>query len=82
MNLDIDVRSMLGDLRVPTVVLHASGDRVIRSGNGRALAQAIPGARLVEEPGNDHTFLFARREVLIAEVERLLAGVSRSREVT
>ena len=64
MNLDIDVRSMLGDIRVPTVVLHAAGDRVVRAGNGRALAQAIPGARLVEEPGDDHAFLFARRKVL------------------
>ena len=76
MNLDIDVRSMLGGVRVPTVVLHAAGDRVVRVGNGRALAQAIPGARLVEEPGDDHSFLFARRKVLIGELERLLDGVA------
>jgi pimeloyl-ACP methyl ester carboxylesterase len=74
MNLDIDVRSLLGDVRVPTIVLHAAGDRVVRAGNGRALAQAIPGARLVEAPGDDHAFLFARRKVLISELERLLDG--------
>jgi pimeloyl-ACP methyl ester carboxylesterase/DNA-binding winged helix-turn-helix (wHTH) protein len=82
MNLDIDVRSMLGDVRVPTVVLHAAGDRVVRIGNGRALAQAIPGARLVEEPGDDHSFLFARRKVLISELERLLDGVAPPRALT
>jgi pimeloyl-ACP methyl ester carboxylesterase len=82
MNLDIDVRSMLGEVRVPTVVLHAAGDRVVRAGNGRALAQAIPGAHLVEEPGDDHSFLFARREVLIGELERLLDGVAPARALT
>jgi len=82
MNLDIDVRSMLGDIRVPTVVLHAAGDRVVQAGNGSAMAQAIPGARLVEEPGDDHAFLFAARKVLIGEVERLLDGASPSRALT
>jgi pimeloyl-ACP methyl ester carboxylesterase len=64
------------------VVLHATGDRVVGPGNGRALAQAIPGARLVEEPGDDHAFLFARRKVLIGELERLLDGVAPLRALT
>jgi pimeloyl-ACP methyl ester carboxylesterase len=63
-------------------VLHAAGDRVVRAGNGRALAQAIPGARLVEEPGDDHSFLFARRKVLISELGRLLDGVAPPRTLT
>jgi len=82
MNLDIDVRSMLGDVRVPTVVLHAAGDRVVSAGNGRALAKAIRGARLVEEPGDDHSFLFARRKVLTGELERLLDQVTPPRALT
>jgi len=73
---------MLGEVRVPTVVLHAAGDRVIRAGNGRALAQAIPGARHVEEPGDDHAFLFDSRKVLIGELERLLGGFALPRAVT
>jgi hypothetical protein len=82
MNLAIDVRSMLGDVRVPTVVLHAAGDRVVRAGSGRALAQAIPGAHLVEKPGEDHAILFARGKVLIRELERLLDGVAPARALT
>jgi pimeloyl-ACP methyl ester carboxylesterase/DNA-binding winged helix-turn-helix (wHTH) protein len=64
MNLDIDVRALVPRVRAPAVVLHATGDRVVRVGNGRALAAAIPGASLVELPGDDHPFLFAGRPSL------------------
>jgi pimeloyl-ACP methyl ester carboxylesterase/DNA-binding winged helix-turn-helix (wHTH) protein len=64
MNLDIDVRPLLPRVQAPAVVLHATGDRVVRVGNGRALAAAIPGASLVEMPGDDHAFLFGGRPSL------------------
>jgi pimeloyl-ACP methyl ester carboxylesterase len=72
MNLGIDVRPLLSRVQVPAVVLHATGDRVVRVGNGRALAAAIPGARLVEVPGEDHTFLFGGRPRLERELAALL----------
>lgn len=78
MNLDIDVRPLLPRVRAPAVVLHAAGDRVVRVGNGRALAAAVPGARLVEVPGDDHAFLFGGRprleRELTALVEQTVAG--------
>jgi pimeloyl-ACP methyl ester carboxylesterase/DNA-binding winged helix-turn-helix (wHTH) protein len=72
MNLGLDVRPLLPRVRTPTVVLHATGDRVVRVGNGRALAAAIPGARLVELPGDDHAFLFGGRPTLERELAALL----------
>jgi pimeloyl-ACP methyl ester carboxylesterase len=72
MNLGIDVRPLLPRVRTPSVVLHATGDRVVRVGNGRALAAAIPGARLVELPGEDHAFLFGGRPTLERELVALL----------
>lgn len=72
MNLALDVRPLLAGVRSPTVVLHAVDDRIVRVGNGRALATAIPGARLVEAPGDDHAFLFGGRERLLRELGRLL----------
>ncbi|WP_232287292.1 alpha/beta fold hydrolase [Anaeromyxobacter dehalogenans] len=72
MNLGIDVRPLLPRVRTPAVVLHATGDRVVRAGNGRALAAAIPGARLVELPGDDHAFLFGGRPTLERELAALL----------
>jgi pimeloyl-ACP methyl ester carboxylesterase len=73
MNLSIDVRALLPAVRVPAIVLHASGDRVVRAENGRGLAAAIPGARLVETPGDDHAFLFDGRPTLVRELAALAA---------
>jgi pimeloyl-ACP methyl ester carboxylesterase/DNA-binding winged helix-turn-helix (wHTH) protein len=77
MNLDIDVRARLPEVGVPTVVLHAEGDRVVAVGNGRALAAAIPGARLVEVPGDDHAFLFGERGRLARELCALVDRTAR-----
>jgi pimeloyl-ACP methyl ester carboxylesterase len=41
-------------LRVPTVVIHGREDRLVKRSGGRAVARAIPGARLVEVPGMGH----------------------------
>lgn len=56
MNTEIDVRHILPAIRVPTLVIHRTGDVRVRSSAGRALAEAIPGATHVELPGNDHLF--------------------------
>jgi pimeloyl-ACP methyl ester carboxylesterase/DNA-binding winged helix-turn-helix (wHTH) protein len=58
MNRQIDVRAILPDVAVPTVVLHHRHDAVIGVGNARYLATHIPGARLMEIDGADHLFLF------------------------
>jgi pimeloyl-ACP methyl ester carboxylesterase len=49
-----DLRSQLGAVRVPTLVLHGDSDVMIRPEGGRATAQAVPGARLVIYPGLGH----------------------------
>ena len=51
---DIDVRDVLPAVRVPTLVLHAGDDRIVPVEAGRSIAVAIPGARLVELPGDEH----------------------------
>ena len=54
MNAQIDVRDLLSDIRLPTLVLHRSEDRWVEVGNGHYLAAHIPGAKFVELPGADH----------------------------
>lgn len=54
MNARIDVRPLLPGLQVPTTVLFRSGDLVVSPEHGRYAADAIPGARYVELPGQDH----------------------------
>jgi pimeloyl-ACP methyl ester carboxylesterase len=48
------LRSRLGEIRAPTLVVHGAADPVFPLGHGRALAQEIPGAELLvlEEPGH------------------------------
>jgi pimeloyl-ACP methyl ester carboxylesterase len=44
----------LGRIRVPTVVIHGTKDRLVAPSGGRATAKAIPGARLVTIEGMGH----------------------------
>ena len=44
----------LGDIRVPTLVVHGEEDQVIQVSGGEATAAAIPGARLLRVPGLGH----------------------------
>jgi pimeloyl-ACP methyl ester carboxylesterase/DNA-binding winged helix-turn-helix (wHTH) protein len=74
MNLQIDVRPMLGELAVPAVVLHAREDPVISIESGRYLADHIPAARYVELEGSDHICLFQQMPRLLSEIARLVAG--------
>lgn len=90
-NLRIDIRAVLSQIRVPTLVLHRKTDRAIPVANGRFLAEHIPGARYIEYDSGDHAmfsgadpepmcgdieeFLTGHRDLPQAEVERVLATV-------
>lgn len=47
-------RERLGEVAVPTTVLHGTADPMFPVGNGEALARDIPGARFVALPGGGH----------------------------
>ena len=53
-NVEIDVRSALGAVSVPTLVVHREGDPMVPSRLGRHLARHITGARLALLPGDWH----------------------------
>jgi pimeloyl-ACP methyl ester carboxylesterase/DNA-binding CsgD family transcriptional regulator len=53
----IDVTSLLGEVRAPTLVLHARGDAVVPIAEGHILAAGIPGARFVELDSKNHVLL-------------------------
>jgi pimeloyl-ACP methyl ester carboxylesterase len=74
MNREIDVREILPSVRVPTLILHRVGERVIDIENARYMARHIPGAKLVELPGIDHMPWAADTEALVQEVEEFLTG--------
>jgi len=74
MNTDIDIRPILPSIRVPTLVLHRDGDLDVDVENGRYLARAIPGARLVVLPGRDHLVFVGDVDRVVAEIEEFLTG--------
>lgn len=51
---EINVRDAAARVRCPTLALHVKGDQMILFDQGRRLAAAIPGARLVPLEGNNH----------------------------
>jgi class 3 adenylate cyclase len=75
MNMEIDARHVLRTIRVPTLVLHRSGDRAVRVEQGRCIAERVADAKYVELAGSDHTPWAGDTDSLIAEVEEFLTGV-------
>ena len=69
MMFDVDVRSVLASVQVPTLVLHRADDRWIRPAHGRHLADHIPGARLVVLPGDEDLFFLGDVDALLDEIE-------------
>jgi pimeloyl-ACP methyl ester carboxylesterase/DNA-binding CsgD family transcriptional regulator len=53
---DTDVRALLPEIRVRTVVLHREADRGTPFELGREVAALIPGAELIPLPGSSHLF--------------------------
>lgn len=54
MNSQIDISNIVPTIRVPTLVIHRTGDVTIDVEGGRFLAQNIPGACYIELAGDDH----------------------------
>jgi class 3 adenylate cyclase len=48
-----NLRAVLPTIRVPTLVVHKTGDRVVPVECGREVAELIPGAAFIEHPGED-----------------------------
>jgi len=77
MNSEADIRTVLPAVRVPTLVLHRSGDQCLLVDEGRYVANRIPHARFVELPGRDHLPFVGDQDRILDEVERFLIGASK-----
>ena len=75
MNAEIDIRPILGAIRVPTLVMNRTGDPVVSCDGARDMAKRIPGARFVEFPGNTHSIMSIAPEKVLAEIQAFITGV-------
>jgi class 3 adenylate cyclase len=74
MNSEIDIRDVLPAVRLPTLLLHRTGDRRVAVDEARWIAGRIPEARLVELPGEDHLPWAGEQDALLDEVQEFLTG--------
>ncbi len=75
MERETDVRHVLPAVHVPTLIVHRTDDQAYAIGEGRYLAEHIPGARFVELPGRDHPMFEGDSEAIVVEIERFLASI-------
>nr|WP_283842530.1 alpha/beta hydrolase [Bradyrhizobium sp. G127] len=74
---NFDVRDLLPQIKVPTLVMHVRNDRRVPIAASREMAAAIPGARLVTLPGRNHILLEQDPGVpiILDEIRRFLGVV-------
>ena len=81
MNAEIDVRPILSAIRVHSLILHRTGDRVVRTEEARYLAEQIPGAKLVLLAGDDHLPWVGDQDAVLDEIQVELTGIRRGPEL-
>jgi len=69
-----DVVDRLGEIAAPTLVMHGADDRLIPPGNGRLLAEHIPGARFILYPDAGHLFFIERAAEVNRDIRAFLNG--------
>jgi class 3 adenylate cyclase/pimeloyl-ACP methyl ester carboxylesterase len=70
----IDVRHLLPAIRVPTLVVYRTAD-IGHAAGSRYLGEHIPGAKVVELPGNDYFPYLGDQDAILDEIEEFLTGV-------
>lgn len=73
----VDFRSRLGEIRMPTLVLHGAKDPIVPAADGAALARGIPGAEYVEIPAAGHYLYRERPDALHAAADAFLESPPR-----
>jgi DNA-binding winged helix-turn-helix (wHTH) protein/pimeloyl-ACP methyl ester carboxylesterase len=74
LNNEIDVTSILGAIRAPTLILRRQTDALVRAELGRPLAELIPEAVSIEYPQGDQCFWTGDTAALLQDIERFATG--------
>ncbi|MDQ3940712.1 MAG: adenylate/guanylate cyclase domain-containing protein [Actinomycetota bacterium] len=77
---ETDVTHVLPTLRVPTLILHRPANPAVPVENARYLRDHIPGAKLVEVPGEDYLPFLSDWQPIADEIEEFITGGRRKRE--
>ena len=75
MNAEIDVRNVLPSIRVPTLVIHRTGDACLKVEGGRYVASRIPNSQYVELGGIDHLPFVGDQTEILDAIEEFVTSV-------
>ena len=75
MNKVMDASDILHAIHVPTLAIGRTGDLAFPIEDVQRTAEAIPGARFVELPGQDHFLFVGDAERLLVEIEHFLREI-------
>jgi pimeloyl-ACP methyl ester carboxylesterase len=70
--MEFDVRERLGEIAVPTIVLHGSDDALFPPDLGRALARELPSAQFRLIPGAGHALPLTHGKAVVEAVGEIL----------
>lgn len=72
---DLDVRDILPNIHVPTLLIHSADDRAIRVENARYMAAHMPNATYIELEKADHFWWLDVSDILVNEIEAYVANL-------
>lgn len=75
MNTDIDVCHILPTIRVPTLVMHRTGDKDTHVDEGRYISEQIPNASFIELSGADHLIWAGEMEDILGPIEQFIKSL-------
>jgi len=76
LNAEVDIRHLLGQVAVPTLVIHRTNEQWVDVGNSRYLAAHIEGAQLIEASGVDHRPWLGDADEILDAIGNFLTGTS------
>ncbi len=75
LNTDVDITGILSSIKVPTLLLHRTGDKDAHVDEAKYIAEQIPNSKFVELPGDDHLFWTGDSYSILAEIEEFITGI-------
>jgi pimeloyl-ACP methyl ester carboxylesterase len=73
-NADLDLRPILHEITIPTLLLHRTDESWLPVEQSRYLVRHLPNARLVELSGVDHWPWLGDADAVLTEIEAILTG--------
>ena len=79
-NTEVDITGILDAIKVPTLLLHRTGDKDVHIEEAKYIAERIPNSKVVELPGDDHLFWTSDSYAVLAEIEEFITGIRPNKE--